>query len=105
MEQIDGVVIGKRVKEFRKIKKLTQEQLAEKAGISVVLIGTLETNGRNITIDTLSKILTAFNITYVDFFSGIENTTELTQLINLLSTDLNRTEYIRAFTDILNIQK
>lgn len=103
MKKLDGHIIGQRVKEFRKLEKMTQEQLAEKAGISVVLIGTLETSGRNITIDTLSKILMALDITYVDFFSGLEDNTDLTQLINLLATDYNKKEYIKAFIDILRI--
>lgn len=103
MQKVDGYTIGQRVKQFRKLEKLTQEQLAEKAGTSVVLIGNLETSGRNITIDTLAKILTALDITYLDFFSGLEENTDLTQLINLLATDFNKAKYIKAFIDILKI--
>ncbi len=51
-----------RVKEFRELENLTQEELAEKSEVSRNTISALETNANtNITFDTMSKIARALN--------------------------------------------
>ena len=39
---MDGVTLGKRIREARLKKKLTQEQLAEKANVSLYFLGEVE---------------------------------------------------------------
>lgn len=45
--QLDGVMIGKRIKSVRKAKGLTQEQLAERCGCTSTHISNIE-NGKSV---------------------------------------------------------
>lgn len=52
----DKKKIGAKIAELRKDKKLTQEQLAEKVGITVQYLGTIERGKANTTLNRLDKI-------------------------------------------------
>lgn len=54
---------GKRIRELRKINKVSQEKLAEKADLSLTFVGYLERAEKSPTLPTLAKIANAFNIT------------------------------------------
>lgn len=60
-----------KVKEMREKKKWTQENLAEKSGVSRAIISRLE-NGEEVitTTDTLMKIAKAFGCKVSDIFLG-----------------------------------
>lgn len=45
-------LLGRRVKELRKRKALTQEQLAERAGLDVKFVGSIERGTENPSIQT-----------------------------------------------------
>ena len=51
---------GIRLKYYRNMRNLTQEQLSEKIGADVRYISDIERGKRNITFKTLSKSLTSF---------------------------------------------
>ncbi|MGE7271989.1 helix-turn-helix domain-containing protein [Brevibacillus panacihumi] len=61
-------IIGERIREVRKIRGLTQEQLGERAGIHYSYIGGTERGERNISLDTLDRIIHALNLSPADFF-------------------------------------
>lgn len=50
-------LVGSNIKEMRKLKKLTQEELAEKCGLQTSYLAGVERGDRNITIQTLEKII------------------------------------------------
>ena len=54
--------LGKRIRETRRSKKLTQEALAEKAEISVVYVSELERNLKTPSIDVFVKIAEALDV-------------------------------------------
>ncbi|MCM1166517.1 MAG: helix-turn-helix transcriptional regulator [Lachnospiraceae bacterium] len=54
--------VGGRIKEIRKERGITQEQLAEYADVSVDFIGLVETGKSTLKVSTLAKIATALNI-------------------------------------------
>ena len=60
---------AERIREIRKSKKISQEQLAEKAGLHPTLIGKMERAEINPTIVSLEKIAKAFNISLSELFS------------------------------------
>ena len=60
--------IGELVREYRLSKKLTQQELAEKSDLSLPFINLIENNRRNLSVDTLLKILSAMDIDPSDFF-------------------------------------
>lgn len=54
--------LGKRIRECRKHKKLTQEQLAEMTGISASFLGHIERGSRVASIDTLVALCNALSV-------------------------------------------
>lgn len=63
--------IGERIEELRKDKNLTQEKLAEKAGLHRAYFWDIE-NGRNISIKTIYKISQALGVTLSEFFNSFK---------------------------------
>lgn len=59
---------GIRIREYRLMRGLSQEQLALKANINVSFLGQIERGGKKPTIDTIDKLLNALDISYKDFF-------------------------------------
>lgn len=70
MARDDRVRVGLRLKGWRKIRELTQEALAERAGLSYKFIGEIERGRGNPTIDTLSKLAHALDVDLGDLFGG-----------------------------------
>lgn len=64
-------IVGLRIREYRRTQHLTQEELADKAGIHPAYIGQIERGEKNLTISSLSKILDALHVSFQDFFRGI----------------------------------
>ncbi|MFC3749530.1 helix-turn-helix domain-containing protein [Paenibacillus sp. GCM10012306] len=60
--------VGNRIRELRKAKGWTQEQLAEAASLHYSYIGGVERGDRNISLETLEKIIAAFDIPAIEFF-------------------------------------
>lgn len=61
-------IVGKRIREYRKQKNWTQEQLAEAASLHYSYIGGVERGDRNISLETLEKIAAALDIPAGDLF-------------------------------------
>lgn len=60
--------IGQRIRDLRKQKGLSQEQLAEKAGFHFSYIGGVERAEKNITIVNLLKIADALDVQIIELF-------------------------------------
>jgi transcriptional regulator with XRE-family HTH domain len=58
--------IGEKVREYRKIKGISQEELAFDADLHRTYIGMIERAEKNITILNIEKIAKALNITIID---------------------------------------
>lgn len=61
--------IGQRVRDIRKSKGLSQEQLGEKAGFHFSYIGGVERAEKNITLTNLIKIADALEVPIIELFS------------------------------------
>lgn len=88
--------VGMNIRELRKIKQLTQEELSEKSGLQTSFLAGVERGERNITLETLEKIIngleedpkTVFNFKNIipdEHFSK----KEITDLIMNLLADKN----------------
>ncbi|MDU7035719.1 MAG: helix-turn-helix transcriptional regulator [Staphylococcus epidermidis] len=99
--------IGELVREYRLSKKLTQQELAEKSDLSLPFINLIENNRRNLSVDTLLKILSAMEIDPSDFFRPLSETSDdnLQLLIEKIQLNQNRTEIIELFLNILNLNE
>ncbi len=62
-------LFGKRVREFRKTRGYSQEQLADKAGLHRTYIGSIERGEQNISIDNIEKIAKALRVTVPSLFT------------------------------------
>ncbi|WP_461640009.1 helix-turn-helix domain-containing protein [Labilibaculum euxinus] len=64
------VQFGKRVKELRLAKGLSQEALALKAEVDRTYMTSVENGKRNVAIQNIGKIIAALDISIQDFFNS-----------------------------------
>lgn len=62
---------GKQVAQVRKSRGVTQQQLAESIGMSVVAVAYIETGKRWARLGTLSKIAKSLKVDVQDLFKGL----------------------------------
>ncbi|MBQ4901239.1 helix-turn-helix transcriptional regulator [Paenibacillus sp. Marseille-P2973] len=84
-------LIGERIRTLRKEKEYTQEYLSEKSGIHVTYISDIERGERNISMETLEKVIIALEIRPVEVFrfegiEGIEERANKQELIEALNS-------------------
>ena len=60
--------VGKRIKELRNKLGISQEELAFKSEIHRTYIASLEVGKRNISIETLEKVVNALEVSLSEFF-------------------------------------
>ncbi|MET1172384.1 helix-turn-helix domain-containing protein [Paenibacillus amylolyticus] len=65
--------VGNRIRELRKAKGWTQEQLAEAAGLHYSYIGGVERGDRNISLETLEKIINGLQVAAEEIFKFKED--------------------------------
>lgn len=63
------ILVGKRVKELRNNLGISQEELADLAGLDRTYITSVECGRRNISIVNIQKLATALKITLKEFFN------------------------------------
>ncbi len=85
-------IVGTNIKELRKHKKMTQEDLAEKCGLQTSYLAGVERGDRNITLQTLEKITNGLEVTAKELF-------ELKTPIKALSLETEQLIYL--FTEQL----
>ena len=84
------VLLGQKIREIRKARNLTQEQLAEKIDIGTPNISYFETGKFSPSIETLEKIAKALNVEVYELymFQPQKSIDEIrTELINYINSD------------------
>ncbi|MFS0728341.1 helix-turn-helix domain-containing protein [Paenibacillus sp. 1P07SE] len=76
--------IGKAIRELRKSRNMTQEQLAELTDTAFSYIGSIERGGQNVTIETLEKIAHALHIGVFDLLALCQKENETIRKIDTL---------------------
>lgn len=66
---VASIIVGKKIKEIRKKKALTIQELAEISGVSEGHVSRLENGLKSPTISTLEKLANALDVPIVYFFS------------------------------------
>lgn len=100
--------VGQRIRTYRQFRGLTQEELAEKAEVHPTYIGQVERGEKNLTVNTLEKILTASDLSFNDFFQHIDAQKE-NDMAGLCYEIIHRQEFkkqeeiLRLLTNIENI--
>ncbi|WP_223879966.1 helix-turn-helix domain-containing protein [Paenibacillus spiritus] len=87
-------LVGERIRTIRKEKNYTQEFLAEKANIHYTYISDIERGERNISLETLEKVVQALEISPVEVFlfeerGGLAERNDKKALISALDTLLS----------------
>lgn len=84
-KNIDYIALGKRIKEKRISKKLTQEQLGEICELSSAHIGHIERGTRILSVDVLFRIAQALDVS-IDYllFDSVENNNILSSIAPML---------------------
>ena len=67
---VDYALIGQRIKEQRIKRKMTQEELAERANVTSGYISLVETARKKISLETLLEVCMALNITLNELLTG-----------------------------------
>lgn len=80
--------IGDRIKEYRKLKGITQAELAKKTGISLSNISKYESGNRNPKTDYLTKIATALELNINELLSADHVYNDLTTNTDKYCTDI-----------------
>lgn len=67
--------IGAKIVYYRKIRNLTQEELAEKVGITPQYLSRIENGGysKNVSLSTLMKIAGVLDVTMSQLMKGVES--------------------------------
>ncbi|WP_169891053.1 helix-turn-helix domain-containing protein [Litchfieldia alkalitelluris] len=68
-----GKVLGERIRRFRKKKKWSQADLAEKVGVSNTFMGNIERGEKPFSLETLEKIATVLGITLYELLIHAED--------------------------------
>lgn len=71
--------IGKRIKDLRKLNKLTQEELAKRANISRSYLADIENDRYNASVDTLKAIANSLNVSLSDILEESNSETNLNE--------------------------
>jgi len=82
-------LLGQRIKEIRKLRGMTQAQLAEKIGMETTNLCKLENGGQLPKEENIEKIALILNIEYRDLFNfgHLKSKEELqNELINIIKT-------------------
>lgn len=61
--------LAKRIKELRKLNKITQDELSFRAGIGRSTLGNIETAQNDVTFSKINKIAKAFNLSLSEFLN------------------------------------
>ena len=61
--------VGKRIKELRNKLSISQEELGFRSGVHRTYIASLEVGKRNVSINTLEKIVNALEVSLSEFFN------------------------------------
>lgn len=100
--------IGERIRYYRLQQGLTQQELAEASQLSLPFINQIENNHRNISMETLVKILMALEVSLSDFFKPFSVTTDnpkLTDLLLALDQSKDKDRLIGLFLEIAQLTK
>ncbi|MBQ8460578.1 helix-turn-helix transcriptional regulator [bacterium] len=96
-------LFGKRIKELRKVKKVTQEQLAEIIGLDSKQIGNIETGSGFTTMSTLEKLASFFDVEISELFSFAHQKSRQELIESLINQIKNaKDEDLKTISKILN---
>jgi len=97
--------LGNRIRELRMGKGMTQQELAEKSELSLPFINMIENNKRNVSLETLVKLLKVLEMSLSDFFLPYSqgNDKQMALFLSLLQQSPDKERLVELFTQFLMI--
>lgn len=98
-------LLGKKIKEIRLQKGLTQEELSEQVNISQRALSGIETGMNFLTAETLDKIVSVLNVGYDELFfvEHLKSTDDLVlELIDKINRLKNNPEKLQEVYKVVN---
>ena len=71
-EQAILLALGQRIRESRHQRSISQEQLADIAGVHRTYVGMVERGEKNVTVLTLARIASALELNIEDLIGGLD---------------------------------
>lgn len=90
---VDYNIIGERIKHARKARHMTQEELAEKLGVSIAFLSRIERGSSQINLKRLSQLCGILGTTEGEILNGVSSTsssylnTELSDILKNCSSE------------------
>ena len=100
-------IVGERIRNYRKERGLSQEELAHRASLHPTYIGQVERGEKNVTLESLEKITTALGVTLEELFryvqpAGDASSFTLTQIVGRLQVrSLEDQKQVLRFVELL----
>ncbi|MBA2941054.1 helix-turn-helix transcriptional regulator [Paenibacillus sp. CGMCC 1.16610] len=91
------MIVGEKIKNFRKIKGMTQQELGFKANLKQGYLGDVERGARNISLESLEKIINALGLRPGDIFGYHE--------VNINDVNYELEQIIQKHSDFLRTKK
>ena len=85
-QELDYIAIGDRIRKYRELSRMTQEQLSESCSLSTGYIGHLERGTRSPSLETLVKISQILRVSLDDLVFG--KTEKNNNMIKILALTL-----------------
>ena len=103
---MDYYEIGQRIRKYRKASQLSQEELAEKVGISIPHMSHIETGNTKLSLPVLVSLATALEVSADDLLFDNTATTRNSVIDDLLSLLENCSiSQIKVLKDIVKAAK
>ena len=96
-------LVGRKIRQLRRQRKLTQVELAEKIGIHQSDLSRMEQGEYKVGLDTLLRILQTFNMTIGEFFEERPRETAIIDKYKMLSTAAQKE--VDSFIEFKHIQQ
>ncbi|MUT64925.1 helix-turn-helix domain-containing protein [Paenibacillus sp. NEAU-GSW1] len=99
--------VGERVRQLRKEKNLTQEELAERSSLHTNYVGQVERGEKNLTLETLEKIVAGLDVSLEELFrflGPMERRDAFGEIVHLLSerSQEDHAMILRVLETVLN---
>lgn len=97
-------LLGRKIKQYRVLNGLTQEELAEKLNISQRTLSAIECGANFLSSQTLEKILEVFNVTLEDmfYFNYLKSNKEMVnELIDDIKANASNTQKLQTIYKVV----
>jgi len=96
------IQLGSRIRVLRKEMEWSQEKLGEKADLHPTYVGGIERGERNVSLENLEKLASAFNVSLAELFDFPEPNRSKRQAVESKIASLARNQDSRGLEFILN---